>query len=91
MGIRTAVRDNGMFLMPFFILLGLAWIVITTLNVWASIDYSNLGVDQYVGHAAVSGIVGVAVLVLTALVSVYLYAEAGETGPRPEGCPPRKR
>ena len=46
-------------------------------------------VGEYVGHAATSGYIGLAVLLTTLLAGVYLYAAAGETTPAPERFPPR--
>lgn len=89
MSIKTAVSDNGMRVIPFLILLTIAWLGLTTLDVWNSMDPFTGFTDQYVGHAAITGYIGIAVLLVTMLVTVYLYSEAGATEPGPQEFPPR--
>lgn len=89
MGIKTAVSDNGMRVLPFLLLLTIAWIGIATLGVWNSMDPFNGFADQYVGQPAITGIIGLIVLVVAALVGVLLYGEAGSTDPGPQEFPPR--
>ncbi|WP_254536033.1 hypothetical protein [Halomarina litorea] len=89
MGIKTAVSDNGMRVIPFLVLLTIAWLGLTTLDVWNSMQSFTGFTDQYVGHAAISGYIGLAVLLVTALAAVYLYGEAGAAEPGPKEFPPR--
>lgn len=89
MGLVTAVRENRMWVVPFALLAIIGWLALNLLRVWEAMDpFAGFG-GGYVGHAAVSGYVGLAVMAITLLVGVYLYAEAGETGPTPERFPPR--
>jgi hypothetical protein len=89
MSLKTAVGENRMRFIPFLVLLTIAWVGITTLDVWNSMAPFDGVTDQYIGHAAVTGYIGLAILLLTALSAVYLYSEAGATSPGPQEFPPR--
>lgn len=89
---------------PFGLLFVLGWIALSLGRIWDTMGEFPLleesfvagtsgsgaqATGQYVGHNPTAGLVGVTVLLLTLLVGIYLYAEAGETTPVPEQFPPR--
>ncbi|MFC7156783.1 hypothetical protein ACFQPA_15195 [Halomarina halobia] len=89
MSIRTALTDNGLRIVPFAVLLVIAWLGLTVLNVWNRMDpIAQLG-GGYVGHPVVSGVVGLLVLLVVAFLFLSLYGEATESGSGPEEFPPR--
>lgn len=89
MGLTTAVRENGMRVIPFGLVLALGWLAIGLFAVWGEMDpFRGFG-GEYIGHTAVSGYIGLLVVLITLIFGLYLYAEAGETAPGPERFPPR--
>lgn len=88
MGLRTAVHGNRMRLLPFALLLVLGWLFISLVLVWTEMGLSGDPASEFIGQAPASGLVGLAVIILTLLFGVYLYAEMGETSPAPEQFPP---
>ncbi|WP_254545764.1 hypothetical protein [Halomarina pelagica] len=89
MSIRTALTDNGLRIVPFAVILAVAWLGLTALNVWNRMDrVAGLG-GEYVGQPVVSGVVGLVVLLVVVFLFVSLYGEASEAGPGPEEFPPR--
>lgn len=105
MGLITSIRENRMRVLPFALLLALGWVALGIPRVWnamgglrafsgqfgagSALATSGGFEGQYVGHAAASGYVGLAVLVTVLCFGVYLYAEMGETSPKPGRFPPR--
>lgn len=89
MGLRTAVQDNRMRLLPFGFLLVVGWLFVSLGVVWTRMNAFDGLHDQFIGQTPASGFVGLAVILLTLLFAIYLYAEMGETTPVPEQFPPK--
>lgn len=88
MSMRTAVKQSS--LVTFLLVLAVAWIALTAVNVAQTMSgYESLA-GPYIGQSFVGGIVGLVALVVTAFLFWYAYGELGETEPGPETFPPEE-
>lgn len=78
-----------MWFIPFALLILMGWLLLNLITIFQSIESSSGVVGQYIGPAPLSGYIGLAVIAITLLIAVYLYAETGETYPTPERFPPQ--
>lgn len=88
MGLRTAVHGNRMRLLPFGLLLILGWLFLSLGLVWTQMGVAGDPAGEFIGQVPASGLVGLAVILVTLLFGVYLFAEMGEASPAPEQFPP---
>jgi hypothetical protein len=86
MGTRTALRQSAV--VTFGVMVATAWTLLITYEVATAFDWARWTSGDYVGQTAVSGIVGMLVLVVTLGLLVTLYGEASAGEPAPEPWPP---
>lgn len=86
MGIRTAIGQT--WIGTFAVLAATAWILLSTYEVATTFDWTAWTPAEFVGQTAVSGVVGLVVMVLLLGLLVVLYGEMSETDPSPTPWPP---
>lgn len=86
MGMRTALRQTRW--ITFTVLAAAAWTLLIAYEVATAFDWANVSVQDFLGQAAVSGIVGLIVMAVFLGLLVVVYSELTETEPAPEVWPP---
>lgn len=70
-------------------LLAVGWILLTSLRVYGSMEYTQ-AYHGYVGHDAVSGWIGLIVLAAAVGLLLLIYGELSEDSPLPRRFPPEE-
>lgn len=83
MVIRNALRQSKW--ITFGLLLAFLWVLLAALGVMEVVMNASW---EYVGQGAVSGVVGLLVMVVALGLLVVLFGELTETEPGPEPWPP---
>lgn len=83
---RTALRDTPWITVG--ILAAAVWLLLVGYEVATSFDWTEVTVQNFLGQAAVSGVVGLVVMAVVLGLVVVLYAELTEPEPAPETWPP---
>lgn len=90
MGLRTALDGTWYVTLP--VLAFLAWIAVKWFAVFNTMEglwhLPAIGAGQSVGQVAISGIVGLVVMIVIAGLLVVLYGELGEATASPSAWPP---
>ncbi|MFC6717774.1 hypothetical protein ACFQGT_09050 [Natrialbaceae archaeon GCM10025810] len=86
MSVRTALRQNPVFLVA-FILVGL-WLIATVVDVLSSMG--SFAYANWVGQSGTAGVIGVAVLGVVGLYLLLLFANLGQPDPVPDRFPPEE-
>lgn len=92
MGLRSALDQAWYVTLPVLVFMG--WVVMKMLSVYdllGTADSLTAGVrGTYIGPAFVSGVAGLVVMGIVALLFLVLFSELGETTPSPSAWPPQE-
>lgn len=92
MALREALDQAWYITVPVLVFMG--WIVLKILSVYDLLKTSaslSEGVrGSFIGPAFASGVVGIAVMAVVALLFLVLFSELGQTDPRPSAWPPEE-
>lgn len=75
--------------LTFVLLVAIAWTALTFYRIVLSLDFTDWTLD-FVGTEAISGVVGLLVLLLFGYLLVVLYGELSRVEPAPDPWPPRE-
>lgn len=92
MGLRSALDQAWYVTLPVLVFIG--WVLMKMIAVYdllKTADSLTAGVrGTYIGPAFVSGVVGLVVMGIVALLFVVLFSELGERTPSPSAWPPQQ-
>lgn len=92
MSLRSALKQSWYVTVPVLAFLG--WLLLKTIAVYDLLKTAAAeaaGVQgSFVGPAFASGVVGLVVMAITALLLLVLYSELGEATPGPSPWPPEE-
>lgn len=86
MGMRTALQGTRW--ITFGVLAAAVWMLLIVYEVATAFDWAEVTVQNFLGQAAMSGVVGLVVMAVTLGLLVVFYGELAETEPAPEAWPP---
>ncbi|PSP60612.1 hypothetical protein BRC77_15425 [Halobacteriales archaeon QH_8_64_26] len=86
MTLRSALRTNTLLVIGVLLIGG--WLLLNVLQVVETMGSFDLG-SQVIGQGGTSGVIGVLVMAVFAVLLLYLYSEIGRSDPSPEPFPPR--
>ncbi|WP_224333906.1 hypothetical protein [Haloprofundus halobius] len=88
MSLRNGFRQSSV--LTFGILAAMAWLALTAVQVFSSVESPLTWADPPVGTGAMGGLVGIGVMVVFVGVLLVLFSELGHSDPAPEAWPPER-
>lgn len=86
MGLRTALENSK--ILTFGVVAVFAWVLLTTIRVATAFNWYAVSLSEFLGRHALGGVAGVVVMLIILGVAIRLFAELGETDPKPDTWPP---